>query len=159
MGGGGPPIWPTGGGSTPFPGQDGGPPSEVRMGWGGTPFPGQDGESRSGWGEGTPSQVRTVGEGGLTLPRPGWGDGGTPSQVRTGVPGVPLHQQDGVPPTLLSAGWVTPPPPHQQDGVPPLCRSQVRTGGTPNWNSMACSCYAAGGVPLTLVQLYLFPTV
>ena len=25
-------------------------------------------------------------------------------------------------------------------------------GGTPNWNSIACTCYAAGGMPLAFTQ-------
>ena len=116
------PIWPTGG--NPIPGENEGvPSSQVRTG--GIP----------------PSQVRT----GYPLPRSGQG---TPSQVRLrgtphpgprsgwGVPGVPPASRIGYPP---AAGW----------GTPPSSRSQVRTGGeTPNWNSMACTCYAAGGIPL-----------
>ena len=65
--------------------------------------------------------------GGIPLPRSGWGS--TPSQVRTG----------GTPPP--PAGWGTPP------------RRGPRSGGdTPNWNSMACTCCAAGGMPLAFTQ-------
>ena len=76
-----------------------------------------------------PSQVR-MGGGGVY-----------PTQVRTGVPHTrssPIGRMGVTPPP--SAGWGTPLP----------SRSQVRTGGggTPNWNSIAYTCYAAGGMPL-----------
>ena len=40
-------------------------------------------------------------------------------------------------------------------GVPPPSRSGLRSGwggGYPNWNSIACTCYAAGSMPLTFTQ-------
>ena len=49
------------------------------------------------------------------------------------------HQQDRVPP---SAAWGSPPGPGPRSGQ----------GGTPSWNRMACTCYAAGGTPLAFTQ-------
>ena len=86
-----------------------------------------------------------------SIPRLGGGES-TPIPGQDG--GYPIPDQDGVPPTIsrmgyhpmagwgysLSAGWGDPP-------------SQVKTGGsTPNWNSIACTCYAAGGMPLAFTQ-------
>ena len=59
------------------------------------------------------------------------------------------HPQDGLPPPK-SAGWDTP---HQQDGVPPNPGPRSGWGGvTPKWNSMVCTCCAAGGMPLAFTQ-------
>ena len=69
-------------------------------------------------------------------------DGGTPSQVRTGG-GIP-HPR---------SGWGVPPPPPPSAGWgTPRSMSQVRIRGYPNWNSMACTCYAAVGMPLAFTQ-------
>ena len=137
---------------------------------GGTPFPGGGvplPKSRWGYPHHTqgvppsvpPSQVQV----GYPLPRsrqgrgyplPRWG--GTPSQVQVGVPpshtgGTPC-QQDGVPLTWTWEGgldlgmWY--PHPGQVPGW----------GGTPNQNSIVCTCYVASGMPLALTQEdFLFP--
>ena len=34
--------------------------------------------------------------------------------------------------------------------LPIQVSSQFRMGGTPNWNSVACTCYTAGGMPFAL---------
>ena len=63
----------------------------------------------------------------------GGGWGGYPSP-----PGQMLGRGQG-----WGAGQV--PLPH-----PP--RSDPRTGGTPYWNSIACTCYMAGSMPLAFLQ-------
>ena len=59
----------------------------------------------------------------------------------------------------MGRGWwllsCTPSPYVVPQGTPPSIQvwSQVRTGGsTPNRNSTACTCYAAGGRPLAFTQ-------
>ena len=85
--------------------------------------------------------IQVPDQGGGTLT---W-EGGTPSRPGKGVP--PWSRPgEGIPP---------PPPPIQTwEGVPPVqVRSQDGGGGsTPNWNSIACTCYAAGGMPLAFTQ-------
>ena len=73
--------------------------------------------------------------GGTPIPDQETGGGGTPPQVRLGEYSLPGQDRD-IPP---SAGWVPP------------SRSQVRTGGYHNWNSMTCTCYV-GGMPLAFTQ-------
>ena len=102
-----------------------------------------------------------------------------PIQVRSqdggkgGYPLLPIQDrsQDG-------GAWVSPiqvrsldrggrdrastPPPHPiqarsqeggGEGVPPnQIRSDPRMEGTPYWNSIACACYVAGGMPLAFTQ-------
>ena len=114
--------------------RSGGTPSQVWTGrGGGYPIPGLDGgvpHPRSGWG-GTPSQVWM----GLPHPRSGQGvphprvphrpglDGNPPHHDWMGYP--PIMTGWGIPPTM--AGWGNPPPIRQ---------------------SIASTCYAAGGMPL-----------
>ena len=102
------------------------------MGGGGYPYPSQSGYPILPIG-GTPFPGL---DGGYPIPRSRWGypvprsGWGTPSQVRTGVP--------------LMQTWV--------GGYP---RPDVGTGqgGTPNRNSIACTCNAAGGgMPLGFTQ-------
>ena len=105
-----------------------------------TPFPGQN--------EGTPSQVKTGGypipgqDGGYPIPGQNRGvppsqvRRGTQSQVRMGVPHPRSGWGGGGYPGYPQAGW----------GIP-LFRCQV-----PYWNSMVCTCYAVGGMPLVLMQ-------
>ena len=78
-----------------------------------------------------PSQVRIEG-----TPIPGQDRGGTPSQVRIGVP--PL------------AGWGY--PLVSTMGVPPVQVPGQDRWSTPNWNTIVCTCDAAGGMPLTFTQ-------
>ena len=120
----------TRGGGTPYSPDGGGTPSfptgEVPPSFlmGGTPI-------QSQWGY-PPSQVRTR---------------STPSQVRMG------SSPQGYPHPDL--GWLMPPPPFSRMGIPHAIqvRSEVRTEmGTPIWNSIACTCYAAGGMPLAFTQ-------
>ena len=80
-----------------------------------------------------------LGGGGLGggYPFPGPGGGVPPSQVQVGRAG-PGGEGRGYP--FLGPG----------KGVPP---SQVQVEGTtPNWNSIACTCYAVGGMPLVFMQ-------
>ena len=140
---GGTPIWPIRG-LPPSQIRIGDTPSQVRMG-GGHPLP------RSGCG-GTPSQVRMGGE-------------GTPSQVRMGG-GYPLARsgQEGTPfpgwdeggVCHPRSGWRYPFPGQYGGylGYPLSVAWGPRSGwgGTPNWNSMACTCLAAGGMPLAFTQ-------
>ena len=86
--------------------------------------------------EDTPSKVRTE---------------GAPSQVRMGIP----HWQDSCIPHRQHGGT-----PCQQDGVPPVSRMGVPPrpghksgqGGTPNWNSIACTCYTTDGMSHAFTQ-------
>ena len=142
----------------PVPGLDGG----------GYPIPGLGGTLSQVRG-GTPSQIwvgvphpRSGGysipylDGGYSIPGLNWGypipglDEGYLILLMGGTwHGVPLLSRSqvrmGVPP---SPKWGTP---HQQDGVSPAI--PVRTGGYPNWNSMACTCYVAGGMPLAFMPI------
>ena len=108
-------------------------------------------------GGGTPSQVQV---GGYTHPRgyphpPGPGKGITP----------PPHLGRGIPPP--GPGKWVPPLSRPEKGYSPPPPIQVRSqdgggGGTPNQNSIACTCYVAGGMPLAFTQedflvLNLFP--
>ena len=123
-----------------------------------------------------PSQVRTAGYPylhsgqGVSHPRSQWGV--PPSPFRAGGTPIPV-QDERVPSSQVrmgvsppSAGWGTPPlarwgvpPPVGRIGLPsvsrtgyPPSRSKVRTGGYPNSNSIACTCYAAGDMPLAFMQ-------
>ena len=110
----------------------------------GYPFPGQDGGGGppSYWQGVPPSKVRM----GVSLsywwgtPRgypPHWQDVGTTSIK---VPGqVPPSYQWGYP---LMAGWGTPHPGQTPD----------QDGGTPNQNSITCTCYVASSMPLSFTQ-------
>ena len=72
-----------------------------------------------------------------------------PSTLNGGTPILPdggyFHPMSGwggVPQgTSPSAGWGT-----------PQVRSQYRGTPPPNWNSIVCTCYAAGGMPLVFIQ-------
>ena len=91
---------------------------------GGTPFSGHDGGG---------------------VPHSRFGIPPIPVQVRTGGTPFPGQDREGALPLPLSVGW----------GTPPQSRSQVRRGGGTsnwNWNSMACTCYAVGGMPLAFTQ-------
>ena len=119
-----------------------GTPSQVWIG-GGYPFPGLDGMGVS------PSDVWM---GGTPFPGLDWGYplqmvwvGDTPSQVRTG-----RH--------LSRTGWVYPHPDLGRGPLPPR-RSGPRVGGTPYHNSLTCSCYAVGGMPLAFTQEDFLVTV
>ena len=71
---------------------------------------------------------------GVSHPRSG--QGVPKSQLRTGVP----NSRSGVPsPPISRMGY-------------PLSRSGPRMGDTPNWNSIACTCYAASGMPFAFTQ-------
>ena len=113
-----------------FGGGVGGTPSQVWKGLG-VPHP------RSGRGGGVSQPKVWMEGGGLPNPRSGWGVPHPRSGQGGGVPRVLPHHQDGVPPI-------------SRMGYPPV---QVRIGGGYlNWNSMACTCYAAGGMPLAFTQ-------
>ena len=76
----------------------------------------------------------------------------------------------GVPPYQVQAGGRRDPQPGQipgqggrgyphpgqilrwGDGEYPPSRSDHRMGGTPYWNSITCTCYAVGGMPLAFTQ-------
>ena len=115
---------------------------------GGTPFPGVM------TGRGVPlSQVRMGG--GTTIPVQDMGypilliGGLPPSQLRTGgrlgVPPIQVRVENGGTPNCRS-GW----------GYPRCSgQSQVRMGDTPKQNNIACTCYAAGGMPLAFTQDFL----
>ena len=164
-----PHLWGGEGGESPHLANWGVPPSQVSMGevpnprseQGGTSFPGQDGggggvcvpHCRSEW-RVPPSQVRMGGNagypipgqnGGYSLPRSGLGV--PPSQIRMGEGTESRSGRGGYPPSAgwgvtLSAGWGTHSCPGPRSGQ----------GGTPNWNSMTCTCYAVGGMPLAFTQ-------
>ena len=76
--------------------------------------------------------------------------GGYPHPVPTGGRGV------GVTSSFLTGGTLILPhgvaPIMTWDGGTPPSRSDPRSRGNPNWNSIACTCYAAGGMPLALTQ-------
>ena len=84
-------------------------------------------------------------------PRSEWG---VPQfQARMGVLGIPLH-----PAQVPSQDRGCPPPPGPRSGWgvpwesgPGLVQGQDG-GKYPNWNSTACTCYAAGCVPLAFTQ-------
>ena len=145
-------------GGTPFPGLDQGYPIQLT---GGIPFPGLDGGTQSNWWGGTsflgldrgyPIQLM----GGYTLPRSRWGypfpgldqgyplprlypppaDGGTP------FPGLDATPSRGTPPAQVPPAGVP-----ASRGVPP-------GRGYPHHHqtSTACTCYAAGGVPLAFTE-------
>ena len=60
---------------------------------------------------------------------------------------VPSNQSDSHPCQIPGQGG--------RGGNPPIqVRSQDWGGGTPYWNSIACTCYAAGGMPLASTQEY-----
>ena len=135
---------------------------------GGYPHP------RSGWGV-SPLQVWMEGYpfpgldggGGFPLPRSGFGggypvpglDSGVPSsQVWTGVPhcqiwmGVPTTSGlDGSTPTVQTWEEGTPYPDLGR-GTPHPGQVPGWGGGTPYQNSIAYTCYAAGGMPLAFTQ-------
>ena len=75
---------------------------------------------------------------------PGWGRGSLPGQI----PG----QGRGYPPSRSHrrtwGGQGGYPPPH----LPVPSRLDPRMGGTLYWNSIACACYEACGVPLAITQ-------
>ena len=109
-------------------------------GCGGGPHPRSGGllHLRSGPGS---TLIPSVDGGGYSHLRSGWGAGGLPlSQVRTGLP-----PSAGYPPL---AGWGTL---IRRVGYPPV-QVADQDGGYPNWNSIACTCYAAGGMPLGFSQ-------
>ena len=167
------PIWGQDGGYPHLRSGWGVPPFQVRMG--SNPIPGQD------WGV-PPFQVRTgvsqsqFRKGGYIIsdlmgvphPRSGWG-GGTPiSGQDRGVPhlrsdggyshsrsawGFPILPKGGYPYTRSQWGY----PLNQQDEVPPCPgpRSGRGWGSTLNWNSTACTYFAAGGMPLAFTQEYI----
>ena len=111
----------------PHPSQPGVEGTPILPNWeGGYPHP------RSGWVVLPPSQVWTGG-----IPIPDLGNGIAPSRVRMG--GTP-SQVMGYPPS-----W---------DGgtAPPRSGPKSGGGGFPNWYSIACTWYTAGGMPLAFTQ-------
>ena len=94
----------------------------------GTPQPGQISGQGGCWVSPQPGQILGQGGGaGTPPPQPGqisgWGE-----WVRSDL--------------RMGGAW-----------VPPQARSDPRTGGgVPHWNSIACTCYAAGGMPLAFTQ-------
>ena len=150
-------------GAAPFlPDGVGGGGTPILLGWEGVPssfptgrvppIPVQDGDTPIQVQDrgGTPSQVRMGEYPRLLRSRSGpWlGQEVPPSQVRMG--GTPIQGQDGGSPIQ-----------GQDEGVPwgtPLSHpGQVpdQDGGTPNWNSTACTCYGAGGMQLAFTQDFL----
>ena len=101
---------------------------------------------------------------GVAFPsRPGMGvppvqtwKGGTPSRLWQGVPpsrpgkGIPLPHPDleGGTPLSRSGKGYSPPSPDLGRGS----RSGPRMGVNPIWNSIVCTCYAAGGMSLAFTQ-------
>ena len=131
------PIQPMGGGYPIQP--TGGTPSQVQWGGGyhiqlsgGTPSQVWEGYPIQSWPEGTPSQVQVRGI--LGYPQPGM-DGVPPSQNWMGYP-TPCQEWMGSPQPGL-------------DGVPP---GQNWMGYPPIRQSIASTCYAAGGMPLAFTQ-------
>ena len=111
------------------------------------------------WGEGTVFSLSvhtSLGAGVIPLscwrmgyPHPRSGQGGYPVVGHDG--GTPILGQDGGYPHPRSGGGT--PIPGQNGEYPPPSRSQIRTGvGYPNWNSIACTCYAVGSMPLAFKQ-------
>ena len=113
------------------------------------------------WNEVITARIRRMTEGNVfTLSTIAWGtpfpgldrggirkDGSTPPPRlgRMGYPPTPSQEGWGTPPPIQTWEWGThtPPPPVQ-------VRSQ--DGETPNRNSVACTCYVAGGIPLAFTQ-------
>ena len=142
-------------GGTSIPGQDRGtyPSVQVQGQDGSTPIPGQDG--------GTPLARRVT---------PYQEDGVPPIQVQVRIGVSPIGRK-GLPPPIgrmevppvkvpgqdrgyfhARSGWGY--PPVSRMGIHPF-RSGHRSGqggGTPNQNSIACTCYAVGGMPLAFMQ-------
>ena len=61
------------------------------------------------------------------------------------TPGVGAGQDGGVPPVQVGSQVGT-------GGVPPVPGQDRGAGGYPIQNSIACTCYAAGGMPLAFTQ-------
>ena len=107
------------------------------------------------WGGASPSQVQA---GGTPSPSAGWGT--PPSRPGKGVP--PTWTWEGVATPRPDLGreycpaWTweeVPPCPDLEGGTPPPpSPGQVQGRGYPNQNSIACTCYAAGGMPLAFTQ-------
>ena len=87
----------------------------------------------------TPSQVSTGG-----YPHPRAGQGGTPSKVRIRGTRSQVRTEGGIPIPGQDGRYLIP----GQNGD----THKVKTGGTPNRNSKACTCYAAGNMPLAFTQ-------
>ena len=75
------------------------------------------------------------------LPRSRWGAGVTPSQVRMG--GTPSQVRMGRGYPFLG---------QDRGGTQSKVRAGRGGGVSPNWNSIVCTCYAAGGMPLAFTQ-------
>ena len=85
--------------------------------------------------------------GGYPHPRSGWGY----PHPRTGeYPHSGQPADGGYLPSISRMGYS--PTPHQQDGGIPHPGYRSGWGGTPNLNSITCTCYAAGGMPLAFRQ-------
>ena len=96
-------------------------------------------------GGGTTIQLTGGQGGGVGIPPP------SRSDPRMGVgAGTPTPTLPPPPPPVLGSdldgGRGTCPPPN------PGIRPGWWGGGTPHWNSIACTCYAAGGMPLAFTQ-------
>ena len=102
------------------------------------------------WEGGTPPSISWMG---YPLPRSRQGGypiqlmGVPPSQVQVG--GYPIQLMGGTLPRSRWEGY-----PIQLTGVPHPANGEVlpQAGGTPHQGSMACTCYAAGGMPLAFTQ-------
>ena len=79
------------------------------------------------------------GGGGKVTPSTDWG--GPPSDPNRGIPN-PSQWEGGGTLSQVTMGRGTPIP--GQDWG--------KGGGTPNWNSIACTCYAVGSMPLAFTQ-------
>ena len=87
--------------------------------------------------------------GGGGYPFPGRGGGVAPSQIRMGVP-LPKSDRGNPLPDL---GRGTPILTWDLDGGYPVqVPGQDRGWGTPYWNSIACTSYMVGGIPLVFMQ-------
>ena len=124
---------------------------------------------REGW-EGGVTHILPIRGGTPILPNQG-GRYSHPSQLRRGVPssqvrmgGVIPHPRSGHGVSLSQIWAMGYPHPRSWDTPIPgwgYYPDQVpgQEGGTPNWNSIGCTCYTAGGMPLAFTQedfLFIF---
>ena len=124
-----------GGGGTPY--TDGGRVSPFRSRLGGLPHPLTGGTPFPGLRRGYP--IHWIG--GYPLPSSRWGGGG-----------YPIHWWRGIP--FPGPGRGCPPSRSRQGGTRVTPPTWTWTGGGvyPDRSRIACTCYAAGGVPLAFTQ-------